>query len=1002
MVTARLHLLSADPPVISDVATVSPQVRYTIGSDPSNGLVLPESEALPFHAGIYWQDGQIWLIKCSCAATLAVNDCAVTTLDPILLHNGDRVQVGHMQLCLELKLPEYLQAPDSQLPVTLVTPRHSQHFLQIQTPDWVQESALDQAECWLGQADSCNIVLDWPDLAAQHLKFTWTGAAYCVENHGPSGSLQLEGRPIDRRSLQDGDQLSIGKTLTLQYSSLPSAAEHQTQPKIEAISLQNRASLRLGRDPRNDVVLPYPVVSRFHAVLEWEAGHWWVVDLSSANGTFVNDQSVDRTILYPGDGLHIGPYEFQLTDQDVLIQQFEVGKLRLDASNLTYRLKNSLTLLDNVSLSILPDEFVTIVGVSGAGKSTLLNALSAFRPATRGTVFVNGHNLYRHYDAYRTELGYVPQDDIIHRELTVQQALDFAARLRLPKDISRPERRRQVQQVLADLELVDQAQTPVQKLSGGQRKRVSIGVELLTKPSLFFLDEATSGLDPGTELQMMRLLRRLADQGRTVILVTHTTKNLMLSDLVVFLAKGGRVAFFGPPQEALAYFGVQEFDEIYIKIEEEQSPETWAQQYQNSALFQRYVAQRQEALEFSNLKVAPRPVPSPGPQRRDTSFLRQFLLLSQRNLAILRQDRGSFFFLIAVTPLLGILDFVTWPRAMFDATVGDPSQCFTLLFIAVLIAVIVGSLSTMRELVKEAEIYRRERMIGLNIGPYILSKFWISILLAAYQAAIILLTKAIAVDLPGGWAVLAGLYLTLFLATLGGMVMGLLVSALATTQNMAPLLAILFLVPQIIFAGSFLPLSSMGPLGQGISQFTITRWAYESMVSLSGLGRDVALDPCWQVPEATRDRWQEADKRDCRCMGPKLFERCAFPGIKQEYHPAVDQTEPPKPQDPGNPPPVPQTLLGASGQAYADDLEQYVNESQAYRDQLSQWQDTFSQWKEKRERAIAAGEELLNRFRRNQGNTFAVNVGGHWLKLGLLILGTLVLLAGVQKRKDWA
>jgi len=227
-----------------------------------------------------------------------------------------------------------------------------------------------------------------------------------------------------------------------------------------------------------------------------------------------------------------------------------INPLRLDACDLVYRV-GSLKLLDDVSLSILPTEFVTIVGVSGAGKSTLLNALCGFRPATKGSVFVNGDNLYKNYDAYRTELGYVPQDDIIHQDLTVQQALNFAAQLRLTPNTSEADRRQQVEQVLMDLELQEQAKTYVKNLSGGQRKRVSIGVELLTKPGLFFLDEATSGLDPGTELQMMRLLRRMASQGRTVVLVTHTTKNLMISDLVVFLAKGGRVAYFGPPKDAL-------------------------------------------------------------------------------------------------------------------------------------------------------------------------------------------------------------------------------------------------------------------------------------------------------------------------------------------------------------------------------------------------------------------------------------------------------------------
>lgn len=676
-----------------------------------------------------------------------------------------------------------------------------------------------------------------------------------------------------------------------------------------------------------------------------------------------------------------------------------ISRLRLDACDLSYRV-GTLKLLDDVSLSVLPTEFVTIVGVSGAGKSTLLNALCGFRPATRGSVFVNGHSLYQNYDDYRTELGYVPQDDIIHSDLTVHQALNFAAQLRLSPNTSEADRQQQVKQVLIDLELQEQEYTVVKNLSGGQRKRVSIGVELLTKPGLFFLDEATSGLDPGTELQMMRLLRRMASQGRTVVLVTHTTKNLMISDLVVFLAKGGRVAYFGPPKDALDYFGVEEFDEIYIKVDEERSPQEWSQQYQQSLYYQKYVADRQISLFEIQAKQGIVPLKSELSQAPKPTAWRQFRILFQRSLAILRQDRPSFLFLLAVAPILGLLDFVMWRRNMFDPAKGDPSQCFTLLFISVLIAVIVGSLSTMREVVKESEIYRRERMIGLQILPYVLSKVSLSAVLAIYQSAIFIGTKAINVDFPGTWVTGLSIYFTLFLSTLGGMVMGLLVSALSTSQNMAPLLTILFLVPQITFAGSFLPLRTLGPAGQVISQLTITRWAYESMVTLSGVGKDIANDPCWKQPDSMRKAWKDSDKASCRCMGPQLFDRCAFPSLHQEYDPAVNQPEPPKPKSPGDPPAVPENPL-LDAQQFFDELETYSKKTKDYRNALDSWQTSFSKWKEKRGRAIAAAEELLNRFNRNQGNTFAVNFVGHWFKLGILIIGMLLLWVGVQKRKDW-
>lgn len=318
---------------------------------------------------------------------------------------------------------------------------------------------------------------------------------------------------------------------------------------------------------------------------------------------------------------------------------------------------------------------------------------------------------------------------------------------------------------------------------------------------------------------------------------------------------------------ALTYFGVQEFDEIYIKVEEEQSPAEWALQYHESSYYQQYVTQRQAFLQGVQASKRDTQADTVSSQSPRPSIGRQLRLLTLRNLTILWQDRASFLFLLAIAPILGLLDFVLWRRRMFDAMDGDPSQCFTLLFISVLIAVIVGSLSTMREVVKEAEIYRRERMIGLQILPYILSKVGLSAVLALYQAAIFLATKVMTVDIPGDWLTLVAMYITLFLATLGGMVMGLLVSALSTSQNMAPLLTILFLVPQITFAGSFLPLHTVGPVGQVLSQLTITRWSYESMVTLSGLGLTIARDPCWQKPESVRNSWSESDKAQCDCMG---------------------------------------------------------------------------------------------------------------------------------------
>jgi ABC transport system ATP-binding/permease protein len=884
---------------------------------------------------------------------------------------------------------------------------------------------LDGDRFSIGRASDNTLVLADEDVLPYHAEIVRRGGGgdrYELIAVTAQAIVRLNGQPIAIKvpyGLADRDIFEIG-TYKLQFSAaiqieLPddwslspcelSAAQNNN---LETIALRGRNGLTLGRDPRNDTVIDHPVVARFQAKIELQQGSWVIADLNSSDGTFINDQQILHPhTLRPGDEIRIGPCQFTFNFDETLTQQNEYGNLRLDAVHLTRTASRHQVLLDDVSLSILPREFIAIVGVSGAGKTTLLDALSGFRPAHRGKIFVNGHDLYQNFKAYRTELGYVPQDDIIHRDLTVYQALDFAARLRLPKDISKQERHQQIQSVLADLELTHRQHALVKNLSGGQRKRVSIGVELLTKPSLFFLDEATSGLDPGTESQMMRLLRRLADQGRTVILITHATKNVMQCDLVVFLAKGGKVAYYGPPQDALTYFEVQDFDDIYLKLEEEaRSPQAWQQQYLESDAYRQYVGDRQRHL---HAQLAQQAQASPKSTKRrlkpwenqGSSFWRQFLLLSHRNLTILFQDRASLLLLLVIAPLLGLLDFVLWKRDLFDVATGDSGQALTLLFTNGLLVVMVGSLATMREIVKESEIYCRERMVGLQILPYLLSKVWFCIVLALYESAVFFFIKTVVVDLPGSPSDLAAFYFTMFLTTLGGMIMGLLVSALSTNQNVAPLLTILFLVPQFTLAGAFMPLPSLGPAGQWMSQFTLTRWSYEVMITVSGFGRDVANDPCWQQPDAVRQSWGEAEKAKCQCLGPQLFDRCYFPGIRKEYSPVVAQPEPLKPKDLVNPPKLPNDLPSPKAAArLRDDFTAYETQVKSYRTAMGRWQDTFGQWKEQRGKAIASAEALLERVRDSQGGGYAVNIYTHWLKMGLLQAGMLGLLVVVQKRKD--
>lgn len=317
----------------------------------------------------------------------------------------------------------------------------------------------------------------------------------------------------------------------------------------------------------------------------------------------------------------------------------------------------------------------------------------------------------------------------------------------------------------------------------------------------------------------------------------------------------------------------------------------------------------------------------------------------------------------------------------------------------------------MREIVKEQEIYRRERMIGLQLIPYIFSKVWIGVPIALYQAAIFLLFKKLAIDIPGGTEILGAMYVALFLATLSGMVMGLLVSALAPNQNVAPLLTIIFLVPQITFGGGMLPIHTFGPPGEAINRVTLTKWPFETLVTITGIGKDVANDTCWtQKTEDDRKNMSDEEKDKCGCLGPNLFTQCKFPGISSKYDPAVDRPEPKKPADPGDPPPQPKKPEGQSlnaQQRYEDDLDQYQKDIDAYQDKvksykkdIDRWQNEYSDWKGKYESAIGEAEGTISKFYKDYGKMFDVPLTKHWSILGGIMAAMLALLVVVQKRKD--
>ncbi len=935
------------------------QSVLNIGRAADNDIVLEDPQVSGHHLRIELSGSSATVTDLGSTNGVKLNGQPVWPKTPTPLRFGDVLDLVEFRLALRPYEPGGMPAVAERVRMAV----QAKPGLVAFVGDKVAKAPLAKSVTTLGRATDNDIVLEHPLVSRHHAQVTrQEDGDYLISDLGSANGLTVNGQRVPQRLLANGDTLTVGPTgqVALQFrvslgflpaeglrpgdpdrraGGSPSAQPKPAQPAAPMtgqLNLKGMEAISIGRASDNRIVLDHPQVSRHHALIERMGTRYRIRDLKSSNGVFVNGARVEREAwLKEGDEIRIGSMKLALREDG--IQQFGEEGLRLDVARLNKWVAKDKNLLQDISLSILPQEFVALVGMSGSGKSTLMDAINGFRPATHGAVYVNNVDLYRNFDLFRNDMGYVPQKDIVHAELTVYKALDYAAQLRMPADTSPADRHRRVTEVLHDLDLTERQDLLIQKLSGGQLKRVSIGVELVTQPRLFFLDEPTSGLDPGTEFEMMRLLRKLADQGRTIMLITHATKNVMMCDKVIFLARGGYVAYYGPPEEALPYFDQYrspqdrqfkdiEFDDIYRILSDEArgQPKDWNDRYRQSRQFKENVVARLQHRHATPVDGQPaqgnlEPISRRQASRahKQVSALRQFLILSARNLQIMAQDKASLVLMLALAPLIGLMDFI-WGSKLFDLQYGDAGKAVTMLFMAALITILVGSLSSVREIVKEAEIYKRERAVNLKIAPYILSKIWVGVLLALYQSAVLLVCKLIFVHPPLSGLGVAAFFFTLVLGTLSGYLMGLLISAAAPNQNMALLLVIVVLVPQFLFSGALLALDLI-PGGEWISVAMSTRWGFESLVNVTGMGRDVANDLCWRdFTVQERDALTEDQKRKfgCQCMGAGLFETCRFPGLlnpesyNDDIRRALNEAAPSEPLEPTpyptlTPPPSP-------------------------------------------------------------------------------------------------
>ncbi|MGV0853419.1 FHA domain-containing protein [Mycolicibacterium phlei] len=616
-------------------------------------------------------------------------------------------------------------------------------------------------------------------------------------------------------------------------------------------------AVKIGRATDNDIVVPDVLASRHHATLVPTPAGTEIRDNRSINGTFVNGARVESALLRDGDTVTIGNIDLVFTGGTLVRRTETEAATRtggLEVHGVTWTIENNKTLLDNISIAARPGTLTAVIGPSGAGKSTFARLVAGYTHPTKGTVTFEGHNIHAEYASLRSRIGMVPQDDVVHGQLTVKQALMYAAELRLPPDTSKADREQVVMQVLEELEMTKHLETRVEKLSGGQRKRASVALELLTGPSLLILDEPTSGLDPALDRQVMTMLRQLADAGRVVLVVTHSLTYLDVCDQVLLLAPGGKTAFYGPPSQIGPAMGTTNWADIFSTVASDPD-----------AANQRFLAQH-----------GPPPPPPPTEQPSDlgsptrTSVRRQFSTIARRQVRLVISDRAYFAFLMFLPFIMGILSLsvpgdvgfgVPVPAIEGGAAPNEPGQILVMLNVG---AVFMGTALTIRALIGERAIFRREQAVGLSTTAYLLAKVVVFTAFAIVQSAIV---TAIAIA-GKGWgkgAVESGaflgsrsleLFIDIAATTIAAAMVGLALSALAKSNEQTMPLLVVAIMSQLVFSGGMIPVTDRIVLDQ-LSWLTPARWGFAASASTIDLIRLVPgpLTPHDRHWEHTAGTW---------------------------------------------------------------------------------------------------------------------------------------------------
>ncbi|MEU6764170.1 FHA domain-containing protein [Streptomyces sp. NPDC046853] len=817
--------------------TLDPSRSYTLGRDPQGDLALDDARVSWRHATISWS-GRTWVIEDhgSTNGTFVqgqrIHQMEIGPGSAVNLGNatdGPRLNVsGSASGAAAMSAPQQAaqQAPAHQ------APQHQapQHQAQQQGgPGWAAQAPQQQAPQHHAQQQMPQ-QQGWPQ-PQQQAQHQQPQQPQVPQQQGPgAGSGGAAGAPpvYGDRSPTTFHQLALGR------------------------------KMRIGRALENELVVSDLQVSRHHA--EFTAtpdGRFEIHDLGSHNGTYINGQPIAKSgsaLIGPNDTVSVGHSTFRLVG-DRLEEFVDTGEVSFSARHLTVTVDGGKDILKDVSFGVPEKSLIAVIGPSGSGKSTLLKALTGYRPANKGDVLYDNRNLYKQFAELRQRIGLVPQDDILHKELTVKKALKYAAKLRFPSDTSEQEREQRIDEVLRELKLDIHKEKKVTSLSGGQRKRVSVALELLTKPSLIFLDEPTSGLDPGMDRDVMQLLRGLADDGRTVLVVTHSVAELAICDKLLVMAPGGSVAYFGPPEEALNFFGYQTWADVFSAFENYRDYD-WAGRWKGSQHYQMYAADIDAVAAQSVHMPPPQAIRPPKPQ----GWGSQLWTLIRRYTSVIASDKGFMGLMVILPAVLGIVSVVIpadfglgppKPPAKFN---GDAGTIMLILAVGMCFS---GAANSVRELIKERVIYERERATGLSRSAYLMSKVIVLGVITAFQGVIICGIGFATRDMPAeGLIMPPAVEICLVIIALGftSMMFGLVISSLVKTSEKTMPLLVMFAIVQVVFTGVLFQVYG----SPGLEQFA---WLMPSRWAIAGAGStlDLAhlmppwdpkkpndLDPLWE------------------------------------------------------------------------------------------------------------------------------------------------------------